>query len=335
MLKRASSEGHKTTAHVIGIAASMASAIACACDKLEIDANAFLMVHNPWSVAMGNAGDLRKEADTLDKFRDALLSIYRTKFKMDDEAIKTILDGETWILGEQASLYNIEAEVIPTAEPLKIAASLKTPKFFDTLKNTPKALREMIMENKDTNEIKADATPVTETVEEEVKVVVAEAETVETETVEETVESTVEEETTTQVEEEPVVVEEPEMVTKADCDKRVSGMQSAMAKQMNDLKKDYEAKIEDFNKQLKVKDEELISVKAQITSLTADLESAKKVNEELLVKASALESTLADKTDALAKLNAEVNTPNETFNWKTLKGKEFFDYVKKHPELVK
>ena len=78
----------------------MASAIACACDKLEIDANAFLMVHNPWSVAMGNAGDLRKEADTLDKFRDALLSIYRTKFKMDDEAIKSILDGETWILGD-------------------------------------------------------------------------------------------------------------------------------------------------------------------------------------------------------------------------------------------
>ena len=104
---------------------------------------------------------------------------------------------------------------------------------------------------------------------------------------------------------------------------------------MNDLKKDYEAKIEDFTKQLKVKDEELISVKAQITSLTADLESAKKVNEELLVKASALESTLADKTDALAKLNAEVNTPNEIFNWRSLKGKEFFDYVKKHPELVK
>ena len=86
------------------------------------------------------------------------------------------------------------------------------------------------MENKDTDEIKADATPITETVEEEQKVVVAEAETVENETVEETVESAEEEETTTQVEEEPVVVEEPEMVTKADCDKRVSGMQSAMAK---------------------------------------------------------------------------------------------------------
>lgn len=66
LLKKASAEGHKTTAHVVGIAASMASAIACACDSLKIDANAFLMVHNPWTMALGNAIDLRKEAEVLD-----------------------------------------------------------------------------------------------------------------------------------------------------------------------------------------------------------------------------------------------------------------------------
>ena len=44
LLKIASAEGHKTTAHVIGIAASMASAIACACDELRIDSNAFISV---------------------------------------------------------------------------------------------------------------------------------------------------------------------------------------------------------------------------------------------------------------------------------------------------
>lgn len=66
LLKQASANGHKTTAHVIGIAASMASAIACACDELKIDANAFIMVHNPWTMTMGNAIDLRKEAETLD-----------------------------------------------------------------------------------------------------------------------------------------------------------------------------------------------------------------------------------------------------------------------------
>ena len=66
LIKQASANGHKSTAHVIGIAASMASAIACACDELKIDANAFMMVHNPWTMTMGNAGDLRKEAEVLD-----------------------------------------------------------------------------------------------------------------------------------------------------------------------------------------------------------------------------------------------------------------------------
>lgn len=100
LLKQASASGHKTSAHVIGIAASMASAIACACDELKIDSNAFLMVHNPWTITMGNANDIRKEADILDKYRDALLAVYRTKFDVPDETIKAMLDAETWILGD-------------------------------------------------------------------------------------------------------------------------------------------------------------------------------------------------------------------------------------------
>ncbi len=91
--------GHKTTAHVVGIAASMASAIACACDKLTIDSNAFLMIHNPWTVSAGNAGELRKEADTLDKYRDALLAVYRGKIDKSDDELKRMLDEETWIIG--------------------------------------------------------------------------------------------------------------------------------------------------------------------------------------------------------------------------------------------
>lgn len=145
LIKQASANGHKITAHVIGIAASMASAIACACDELQMDANAFLMVHNPWTMTMGNAIDLRKEAEVLDQYRDALLAIYRTKFDAWDEIIKKMLDDETWILGEQAYMFGLKAEVIPTEEPLRIAASLKMPKFM----KTPKALKEIIMEKEE------------------------------------------------------------------------------------------------------------------------------------------------------------------------------------------
>lgn len=328
LLKQASANGHKTTAHVIGIAASMASAIACACDELKIDANAFLMVHNPWTITMGNANDMRKEAEVLDQYRDALLAIYRTKFDVGDETIKAMLDSETWIIGDAASFFSLKAEVIPTAEPLRIAASLKIPKFM----HTPKALKEIIMEkeqelkqandevkNEDAEassaevvEEKADETPAEPVVEEPKEEVEASS----TEVVEET-------------KAEETKAEEPkdEMVAKAEVDKRVSGMQSAMAKQMDAMKKDYEAKIEDFKVQMKVKDEELAKVKAEAISLTEKLEKSTK-------ELSDMTSAFEEKKNALDALNASVNTPNEATDWKSLKGKAFFDWVKAHPECI-
>lgn len=296
LLKKASAEGHKTTAHVIGIAASMASAIACACDELKIDANAFMMVHNPWTMTMGNAIDLRKEADTLDKYRDALLAVYRTKFDVGDETIKAMLDAETWIIGDAASFFSLKAEVIPTAEPLKIAASTKMQKFM----NVPKNLKEIIMEK-----------------EQEIKQANDEVKN------EEVVEEKAEETAAETVVEEPKAEVVEETVTKAEADKRVSGMQSAMAKQMDAMKKDYEAKIADLQVQIKAKDEELAKVNADATSLAQKLED---FNKEL----SAMTSALEEKKNALAVLNANVNTPKETaVDWKSLKGKEFFDWYKK------
>ena len=304
LIKKASAEGHKTTAHVIGIAASMASAIACACDELKIDANAFLMVHNPWTITMGNANDIRKEAEVLDQYRDALLAIYRAKFEMSDDMIKAMLDAETWIIGEQAPMFKLTAEVIPTAEPLKIAASLKIPKFM----HTPKALKEIIMEKEEEMK-KADE--------------VAE-QPVETQAEEKTAEQMIVEAVSEETKDEPQA-EEPkdEMVPKAECDKRVSGMQSAMAKQMDALKKDYEAKIADFEVQIKAKDEELTKAMATVTSLTDDL---KNTSDELL----AMTSAFKEKADALDALNASVNTPKETTEWKSLKGKAFFDWYAKN-----
>ena len=333
LLKKASAEGHKTTAHVIGIAASMASAIACACDELKIDANAFLMIHNPWTMAMGNAIDLRKEAEVLDQYRDALLAIYRTKFDVADEVIKKMLDDETWIVGESAPMFALSCEVIPTQEPLKAAAFANNmPQFM----HTPKALKEIIMEKEE--QLKKQAN---DEVKDEVVETKAEETKAEEPVVEEPKEETVEADAQTmpeQPEEETKVVEaeadsvkqdvpeepkaEEEMIAKAEADKRVSGMQSAMAKQMNDLKKDYEAKIADFQVQIKAKDEELTKARAEVTSLTESLE---KSNKEL----SEMTSAFKEKADALDALNGSVNTPNETVDWKSLKGKAFFDWYRK------
>lgn len=306
LLKQASANGHHTKSHIIGIAASMASAIACACDEMAMDSNSFMMVHNPWTVAMGNANDMRKEADVLDTYRDALLAIYRTKFDESDEVIKKMLDDETWIIGDAASFFNLKVEVIPTQEPLRAAAFAKEmPKFI----HTPKALKEIIMEKEQemkqaNDEVKKDE--VVETKAEETKV---DEPVVEEPVVEET--KVEEEPKAEETKEEPRVeeakVDEPvaeDVVPLAECEKRVSGMQSAMAKQMDALKKDYEAKIADFEVQIKAKDEELTKARADVTSLTESLDNTTKELAEMT-------SAFKEKANALDALNASVNTPDE------------------------
>lgn len=98
-----------------------------------------------------------------------------------------------------------------------------------------------------------------------------------------------------------------------------------MAKKLDALKLDYEAKIQEFSNQLKTKDEELNKAKAEVISLKDSLEKTAK---ELSEKTSAL----VEKEDALAQLNANVNTPVENaVNWRNLKGQAFFDWLKAHP----
>ena len=69
MLKRY--PGHKTC-HVDGLAASIASVIAFAADEVIIPKNAFLMVHRPWTIAIGNKHDLEREIAALGEIEKAM-----------------------------------------------------------------------------------------------------------------------------------------------------------------------------------------------------------------------------------------------------------------------
>ena len=313
MIRQLSAKGHKTTAYVEGLAASIASVIMCACDKVIMGESSLVMIHNCWSVVQGDSNTLRKEADTMDVMNDAIISFYKSKFDLSAEVLKQMMDEETWFSGREAHDFMFNCEVMPDESGFNIAAKLKDIDLSKFM-HTPKALKEIIMEKeqelKQANdeikeevvETKADETPAEPVVEEPKEEVEASS----TEVVEET------------------KAEEPkdEMVAKAEVDKRVSGMQSAMAKQMDAMKKDYEAKIQDFEVQMKAKDEELAKAKADAISLSEKLEkSAKELSD--------MTSAFEEKKNALDALNASVNTPKETTDWKSLKGKEFFDWYKK------
>ena len=90
------------TVTVDGIAASIASIIAMAGTKRVMPASAYLMIHNPWTGAIGEAKDLREQADLLDKLGETLAGIYAKVTKKGKEAIRAMMDAETWIDGNMA-----------------------------------------------------------------------------------------------------------------------------------------------------------------------------------------------------------------------------------------
>ena len=92
----------ETTCVVLGLAASMASVVACAGKTLKMGEGAFLMIHNPWTYTSGNAEELRKDADTLDKMRDSILGFYLGKCPDKEEELKAAMDAETWLSRDEA-----------------------------------------------------------------------------------------------------------------------------------------------------------------------------------------------------------------------------------------
>ena len=93
------------TAHVDGLAASMATVIAVSADETVMADNGIFMVHEPWSVGQGTADDLRAEADVLDKMKKSLVRSYTKKTGMDDEEVEELMRAETWMNAQEALAY--------------------------------------------------------------------------------------------------------------------------------------------------------------------------------------------------------------------------------------
>lgn len=132
-------QGNKTV-HIDGIAASIASVIACCGDKIIIPTNAQFMIHKPsiclW--ANMNADDLRKEADILDVCQDSIMSIYMDNVKsgIERQTIEDLVNAETWFTGENVTEY-FDFEVEESFEAVAQASN-----YYASYKNAPKGLRD-------------------------------------------------------------------------------------------------------------------------------------------------------------------------------------------------
>ena len=101
-IAREANKGRTIRTHIDGLAASMASVIAMAGSSIVMADNALMMIHNPWDCACGDAAELRRRADLLDKIRDQLVGIYSNRTGIGADELVDMLAAETWMDAEQA-----------------------------------------------------------------------------------------------------------------------------------------------------------------------------------------------------------------------------------------
>lgn len=92
----------RVVVHVDGLAASIASVIALAGDEIRMSEGSFFMIHNPWTVALGDAAEMRKTAEVLDKVGGSLAGIYASRTGEKQAVIQAVMDEETWYTAQEA-----------------------------------------------------------------------------------------------------------------------------------------------------------------------------------------------------------------------------------------
>ncbi|MDG9928263.1 MULTISPECIES: ClpP-like prohead protease/major capsid protein fusion protein [unclassified Pseudomonas] len=130
----------RVEAHIDGLAASMGSVIAMAADTIYMPENALMMVHRPWGIQGGEADDMRRYADLLEKIEGTMVAAYMAKTGKSEEEIKALLKAETWMDGREAVEAGFADQL---TEPLAAAAQL-TSKRMQEFAHMPEALKTLM-----------------------------------------------------------------------------------------------------------------------------------------------------------------------------------------------
>lgn len=125
----------KVVVHIDGLAASAATFVSMAGDEIVMSKGAMFMIHKAWTGMCGNAEDLRKEADLLDKIDGTLAETYADKTGKDIAAITEWMAAETWFTAQEALDAGF-ATSIAEAEAKALAWDLSA------YSNAPKAERQ-------------------------------------------------------------------------------------------------------------------------------------------------------------------------------------------------
>lgn len=111
----------QVTAHVEVMAASIAGVIALACDKVEIDKNSLIMLHNCWTVSSGNKKALEQDIKAMEAIDNILHNII-SENSTDDTLIAQIEEGDVWLTGEEVAEIFTNAELVELKKDYSLCA---------------------------------------------------------------------------------------------------------------------------------------------------------------------------------------------------------------------
>lgn len=139
--------------HIDGLAASAASFLAMAADEVRMSDGAFLMIHNAWTFAYGDAAAFRKTADTLDKISESIINEYTKRSSASRDQIVQWMHDETWFTATEAKTHGFIDAVDGGVEEAtnrfdlsifqKVPDALKADAQGDTQERTTPPLRDV------------------------------------------------------------------------------------------------------------------------------------------------------------------------------------------------
>ena len=142
----------KTTVYIEGIAASIATIIALGADEVIMAENSLFMIHNAWGGTSGEAKDMRKTAETLDKITSELTDIYVKKTGLSYDTLAEMMDEESWLNAQEAFALGF---IDTISDSIKVAAKYDVSKFKNITQEEIKNKLSININNKKmTNELK-------------------------------------------------------------------------------------------------------------------------------------------------------------------------------------
>lgn len=118
---------HPAKIHVAidGVAASIASVIAMAGDRVEIAEAGMMMIHDASSGVLGNAEEMRRVANLLDKTSMQIAEVYAAKTNKNVTAIRDAMRAETWMTGKEALEFGLVDAIVENKKATENIATLK------------------------------------------------------------------------------------------------------------------------------------------------------------------------------------------------------------------